>query len=60
MLAEMFELLLLPLAWMLRPRRATPEEIKRFYRSAEWKPVRFVQLGQGRKVYQRTSAHKIV
>lgn len=45
MLAEIFELLLLPFAWLIRDRRrAKADEIKRFYRTAAWRRARFDQL----------------
>ena len=41
-------MLALPVVWLLRlfasRRRAGSEEIKRFYRSAEWKRLRYAQL----------------
>jgi 5-methylcytosine-specific restriction endonuclease McrA len=44
MLAELITLLLSPITLLLRRRRATPEEIRRFYRSAEWKRARYEAL----------------
>jgi len=45
---ELLTLLFLPLAWLARKifgrKRATPDEIKRFYRSADWKRLRYAQL----------------
>jgi 5-methylcytosine-specific restriction endonuclease McrA len=36
--------LFLPLVWPFRQRRATPEQIKLFYRSPEWKRIRYEVL----------------
>lgn len=48
MLSELFALLLLPLSLLLRRissrRSASPEEIKRFYKSVEWKRLRYAHL----------------
>lgn len=48
MLAELINLLLSPVTSLLRARmrkrRASREEIKRFYRSVEWKRARYAQL----------------
>jgi len=45
---EVLTLLFLPVAWLARfafgRKRAGQEEIKRFYRSAEWKRLRYAQL----------------
>lgn len=41
MLAEILDLLI---ALFLQRRRATPEEIQRFYKSAEWKRARYEVL----------------
>ena len=41
MLAELFELLIFPIEYLLARRRATPAQIRRFYQSAEWKRARF-------------------
>lgn len=50
MVAELLALLLSPLAWLLRRfigrRRASPEEIRRFYKSAEWKRLRYAHLAK--------------
>ena len=47
-LGEVLALLALPVVWLVRlfarRHRAGPDEIKRFYRSAEWKRLRFAQL----------------
>ncbi len=46
MLAELFDLLIALLSrWFVR-RRATPEEIRRFYRSAAWKRARYEALAR--------------
>lgn len=44
MLAELFDLLLAPLERAIRRRQGRPEEIKRFYRSVEWKRARYEVL----------------
>jgi 5-methylcytosine-specific restriction endonuclease McrA len=48
MLAELLNLLLAPLSLLLRHaygrRRASPEEIRRFYKSPAWKRLRYVHL----------------
>jgi 5-methylcytosine-specific restriction protein A len=48
MLGEVLALLLSPLVWLfggvVRSRRPSPEEVSRFYRSVEWKRVRYTQL----------------
>jgi hypothetical protein len=41
MLGELLDLLLSPIALLLAKRRATPEEIHRFYRSVAWKRGRY-------------------
>jgi 5-methylcytosine-specific restriction endonuclease McrA len=43
-LGDLITILFLPLIWPLRQRRATPEQIKRFYRSPEWKRIRYEVL----------------
>ena len=49
-LGELLSLLALPVVWLLRlfvgRKRASPDEIKRFYRSAEWKRLRYTQLSR--------------
>ena len=48
MLGEILTLLFSPLAWLMRRaigrKRASSDEIKRFYRSAEWKRLRYAHL----------------
>jgi 5-methylcytosine-specific restriction endonuclease McrA len=50
MLGELLELLFSPLVWLIRKgglfqrRRAGQDEIKLFYKSADWKRARFDQL----------------
>jgi 5-methylcytosine-specific restriction endonuclease McrA len=44
MLSELFDLLLSPIAFLLARKRATPEQIRRFYRSVEWKRARYETL----------------
>jgi len=50
MLGELLNLLLLPFSLLLRhvsgDRRAAPDEIKRFYRSVEWKRLRYAHLSR--------------
>jgi 5-methylcytosine-specific restriction endonuclease McrA len=46
MLAEIITLLLAPLEALLARRRARPEQIRRFYRSAEWKRARYAVLAR--------------
>jgi 5-methylcytosine-specific restriction endonuclease McrA len=41
LLAELFNLLLLPIERLLRRKRAGRDEIRRFYQSAAWKRARF-------------------
>lgn len=41
MLAELFTMLLSMIEGLLRQRRGRPEDIRRFYRSVEWKRVRY-------------------
>lgn len=49
MLAELLELLLLPFTWFLQ-RPMTEAEIRAFYRSPEWKRLRYAALArQGRR-----------
>jgi 5-methylcytosine-specific restriction endonuclease McrA len=47
-LGDLIALIFLPLVWLMRlvvaRQRGRPDEIKRFYRSAEWKRLRFAQL----------------
>lgn len=49
-LGEVLSLLALPVVWLVRlfvgRKRASPDEIKRFYRSAEWKRLRYAQLAR--------------
>jgi 5-methylcytosine-specific restriction endonuclease McrA len=40
-LGELLTLIFLPLSCIARQRRATPEQIKLFYRSPEWKAARY-------------------
>jgi hypothetical protein len=40
-LGELLTLIFLPLSCIARQRRATPEQVRAFYRSAEWKTARF-------------------
>jgi hypothetical protein len=46
MVAELITLLLSPITFLLRKRRATREEISRFYRSAAWKRARYEALSR--------------
>ncbi len=50
MLAELLNLLLLPFSLLLRRisgrRRAAPDKIKRFYKSGEWKRLRYAHLAK--------------
>jgi 5-methylcytosine-specific restriction endonuclease McrA len=45
-LGEVLTLLFLPFVWAFRQRRATPEQIRQFYRSAEWKRMRYDVLAR--------------
>ncbi len=54
MLAELLTLLLSPVVRLLRRRRASPEEIKRFYRSAEWRRARYETLRDLRTFREKT------
>jgi 5-methylcytosine-specific restriction endonuclease McrA len=45
-LGDLLTLLFLPLVWPFRQRRATQEQIKRFYRSKEWKTIRYDVLAR--------------
>lgn len=49
MLSELIDLLLMPLGWLLRrmPRHSLSEtELKAFYRSPEWKRLRYAALAR--------------
>lgn len=48
MLSELFDLLLLPFTWFLQP-RMTEGEIRAFYRSPEWKRLRYAALAKFRR-----------
>lgn len=45
MLAELFDLLLVPFTWFLQ-RPLTPAEIRAFYASPEWRRLRYAALGK--------------
>jgi 5-methylcytosine-specific restriction endonuclease McrA len=45
MLSELFDLLLLPFTWFLQ-RRLTEAEIRAFYKSPEWKRLRYAALAR--------------
>ena len=61
MLSELFTLLLLPLEFLLR-RRLTEREIAAFYKSLEWKKLRYEALKRYGRVCRccRTADGKIV
>lgn len=45
MLSELFDLLLIPFTWFLQ-RQMTESEIRAFYRSKEWKRLRYAAIGR--------------
>lgn len=52
-LGDLLTLLFLPLVWSFRQRRATQEQIKRFYRSEEWMKIRYDVLDRSRRCRHR-------
>ncbi|MDQ2947146.1 MAG: HNH endonuclease [Acidobacteriota bacterium] len=50
MFAELLALLFAPLVWLLRPfigrKRASPEMVRAFYKTPEWKRLRYTHLSR--------------